>query len=265
MNSLVILFHSLSASSLSCYGADFRTPTFDELAARGDIFTNCYSDAAGKLIDELVRQLPTQVVSETNPEIDFSKAANIDTQNNKTLIIVVEVISDREAKSYDQILSMILAQAKSQFDSSYNLVVTALKGAGSKKDEVALPNDLNAHVPLIVSVAGQTTSRRRMELLTSSNVVELIELLRAPATAYQEYRDSLTNNQITYSSGVTTATRTQHWLHLQSNETDDHGETSQQLFRKPEDVWEILDVADQYPQVIDHFAITGQLSFPDSV
>lgn len=267
MNSLVVLFNTLSTSSIGCYGAKSRTPAFDEIAACGDIYTNCYTDERGAAILRVLEGLPTTEVSDSDSEIDFS-AVEMHVDNAPSRL-VVRVACDLDVDACDHILKKTLDQTRQKFSSEFHLIVTSLEGHSAEENpsskSLALPGELATHVPLIVSTAGQEASRRRSELITTEQAAKVIECLSVSTEAYQQYRDSLFSGQITYQTSGATATRTKHWLQFQLHTENAHGETVQKLFRKPDDIWEILDVADQYPQVIEHFAATGELTFPDSV
>ncbi|WP_145198854.1 hypothetical protein [Thalassoglobus polymorphus] len=123
--------------------------------------------------------------------------------------------------------------------------------------------EIEAHVPLIVKLPQQEFSRRRMELITTSKILELVSNLLESPEAYSSWRDQLVTGQIQYASEQERAVRTEHWLLIQSREAKADDRDSMFLFRKPEDVWEILNVVDQYPQVIDNYIETGQLTYPE--
>lgn len=263
MNNLVIVFDSLSAASLGCYGSNAKTPAFDKVATNGDLFTNCYSDFSGKLIEEFVEQFPIQVLSDLDSGIDSTSWNNSDSESSQSQ--VVRVVVELDTESADELLESLLNHFTQHGERDFNLVVTALNGIVLEEDSVKkiqTPNEVAAHVPLIVSLADQNISRRRLELMTSQHVVQILESLADSRETYERFRDSIAVKQITYSTAEVVATRTRDWLHFCENHADEHGEHSQQLFRKPEDVWEILDVSDQYPQLIEHFEATGELTFP---
>ena len=75
------------------------------------------------------------------------------------------------------------------------------------------------------------------------------------------WREELQNPQVTYGTEQWMAVRTHEWLLIKPKNSPDD-EYSEKLFRKPEDLWEILDVANQYPLVVEDFRKTGQLTFP---
>ena len=225
MNNLIILFDSLSAASLGCYGCNAKTPAFDMVAANGDLFTHCYSDFSGKLIEEYVNQFPTQEMSEIETGIEV---ATSETQ-------VIRIASKQNNQDFDELLQSSINHFTDGQDRDFNLVITALQGDFSKENstkESQFPGEMAVHVPLIISLAHQEMSRRRLDLLTSQHVVQILKSLTTSNEAYHRFRDSMDVKQISYNTAKVLATRTRDWLHFRENHLDEHGESLQRQRRR---------------------------------
>lgn len=267
MNNLLVLFDELCADSLSCYGASLSTPAFDRLAASGDIFSNCYSDKQGQLLTEWLHDHATNVIA-----VQTTIASNESSRLPDSLsglhqsglqLIRAEVNSD--AEKADFLLSdlfQLLDSTSAKFDS---LIVTALSGRQSQQEsDTSGPLSLNekTHVPLIVSHSEQTTTRRRSDLLTTSDVLELLKYMEKSQADYANFRDHLPSKEIAYELEDLRATRNRDWLLIRSSEAEMPDMNDAELYRKPEDIWETWNVIQQYPQVLENFLETGKLNFP---
>jgi arylsulfatase A-like enzyme len=152
-------------------------------------------------------------------------------------------------------------------DDEVLLIVTARRGADLREraESRSPPLQLcsaNVHLPLIVRCSsGERCGRRRaltqsvdlaptlLDWLavesaeTSLRGLSLIPLLRGQTTRTRE---------VAYLSGTNgeQAVRTNDFYLIEAA-TDHRGSATRWLFKKPEDRWDILDVADQFPEVAD--------------
>lgn len=266
MKLLVILFDELSTSSLGCYGSRERTPCIDSLAAVGDLFTMCF--AAGSAPDPAMLVQSSSSISVNHADDldhpDFIEKIRDD--NAETFFIRVNAQLAKE--HVDQVVGKLLDHLKQELSTLPAVLLTAQEGVVEESEVIANRSPVGesaVHVPLIVAWPGQTLSRRRDDLITTADFKGFIHILKSSIEEYSAWRDSLDRQQIEYRSGDAVATRTRDWLLIQTNDESDLAESSIQLFRKPEDIWEVLDVADQYPQVVEHFVETGILSFPTGI
>jgi len=263
MKLLVILFDELSASSLGCYGSRERTPRIDSLAAVGDLFTMCFADGSSPDPAMLVQSSSSVSVNRAD-DLDHSDfIEKICEDNAETFFIRVSAQLAQE--HVDQVVGKLLDLMTKDLSTLPTILFTARKGSIGGSEKVANQSPVGesaAHVPMIVAWPGQTHSRRRDDLITTADFKGFIHTLSSSIEEYSAWRDSFNRQQIEYRSGDAVATRTRDWLLIQKNVEGDDVESSIQLYRKPEDIWEILDVANQYPQVVEHFVETGILSFP---
>ena len=246
MRVIILNFAGLSADDLGCYGSIESTPGFDALAAQADLFELFFVDESSKKL-ELTHTCSVAEFFESFGQL----SKNADDQNSLA-VIQVTAESDQEddkVHSYDSAIEIALKQISTD---------TALVVFGAYDREL----EDRLHVPLIVFLPNQSEGRRRKSLLTTSDLSKLIESLKRGTEEYEKWRDDDSEQQIEYHSKSFRNIRTHKWL-LQideSHQIDDQPEC--QLFHKPEDVWNRLDVASQYPTLIDHFFETGSLTLP---
>ncbi len=266
MKLLVILFDELSASSLGCYGGRQQTPRIDSLAAVSDVFTMCFAEESAPDPAMLVQSSSSVAVDHVDhldhPEI----IEEIRDDNAETLFVRVSAQVPREY--VDQVIGKLFDLMANDLCIRPTILLTARKGFVEDSEKIASQSPVGeaaAHTPLIVAWPGQTHSRRRDDFITTTDLRGFIHTLYSSTEEYSAWRDSLDRQQIEYRSDTAIATRTRDWLLIQTNDKGDLAEKSIQLYRKPEDIWEILDVADQYPQIVEHFVETGILSFPPEI
>ncbi len=266
MKLLVILFEELSASALGCYGGRRQTPRIDSLAAAGDVFTMCFAEESSPDPATLVQSSSSVSVNHIDDldHPDFS--SNFLNDNAETFFI--RVGAQLSGEHVDQVVGKLLDLITNDRSILPTILFTARRGLIQDSEKVASRSPVGesaAHIPLIVASPEQTQSRRRNELITTTNLRELVPALYSSFEEYSAWRDSLHRQQIEYRSDNAVATRTRDWLLIQTDAEGDDAENCIQLYRKPEDIWEVLEVADQYPQVVEHFQETGILSFPSEI
>ncbi len=118
---------------------------------------------------------------------------------------------------------------------------------------VSTLSDPLAHLPLIVHQTGKAHPVRDQTLLTSQQFFDF--------ASFDASSKGKSNRQIRYESPQSIAHRTFDWLLIEKR-LDENRLPTEGLFalhRKPEDIWEILNVADQFPDLIQVFQETGQL------
>ena len=122
-------------------------------------------------------------------------------------------------------------------------------------DWLASIGEAVCHVPLILRGAALPAGRRSWELGSGATIVDVISQARRGETP------QLRAERIQYESPMASATRTSNWLFIQRTDTglaDSSEDETVQLFRQPEDRWQSLDVAAQYPEVVDQFTGSQQ-------
>ncbi len=288
MKTVTLLFEKLSAASLGCYGSGFPTPGIDEFATTSDLFTSCFADRSCEQLDKWMSSKNLRRINTLDEweNLDFEHLILNNESQSQGLLFGGEI----QPAEADGIVAKVL-EALASCDSPPAVVLTAIQGgnyqnmqpenettSGETSSDDTSANEppakkssadgytvgeIEAHVPLIVNLPQQEFSRRRMELTTTSKLPELISSLLESPEHYSSWRDQLVTGQIRYASEHERAVRTERWLLIQSREDKADDPDSMFLFRKPEDVWEILNVVDQYPQVIDNYIETGQLTYPE--
>lgn len=282
---IILLFENLCASDLSCLGGTQPTPIADRLAARSVLFTACFATCE-VTPDNLVGP-QFQIVDMELSHVVHGDCELVHSLSTDTLLHITRIDDITQLESG---LSAILAAIQRDCPQA-TLVLTALWGhrdSSAPQDIRSVIGERAAHVPLMIARPSQQTPRRHTSLLTTQELPSLLEQLKhstgdQPPVWLAKERGE--REQVSYRSETAVAVRTRHWLLLDESPLRiDTGEspvasrpspTEQPqliaashpdvedrrplLFHKPEDIWEVLDVAEQYPQVIAHYQSTGQL------
>lgn len=256
MSCLSLVFDQLPTSCLSCYGSHLVTPRIDTLAAVSDIFTMCYADASTEPWTSTIKAQKTISISEYEQINDFWRNFTFDSTS-----LVIRFKFPTSSLQADHLVGGLLEIFPLNSPNRPAIVFTSLQGEPGNDGWAGAVGEQAAHVPLMVSLPGQQECRRRDELLTTTALPQLLTSLSSSEETYRMWRDELHNSQVTYGTDHWRAVRTHGWLLIQSKNSPDD-EFSEKLFRKPDDLWEILDVANQYPSIVEDYRSTGQLSFP---
>lgn len=156
------------------------------------------------------------------------------------------------------------------YDETIGVIVTASRGdrlaARTVRPEGVLPiGEEVAHIPLIVALSDGPIGRRD-DLLGTIEIGSLLSgLAHVPNDSKSAYLENWLStvegrDVITYGATPWQAVRTNEWLavrridgaHLASDDpVEDWGI---QLFAKPDDRWEVLDLSRQYPAVVEDLA-----------
>ncbi|SFH87938.1 alkaline phosphatase family protein [Planctomicrobium piriforme] len=176
------------------------------------------------------------------------------------------IVAAARAIALDDALASTLDEIELDPDSDVVIVAGVSGDAGRVPDErpdwLAAVSEPVVHLPLLIHIVGQEQHVRIDELVGVDDLQRLIEMLKneGPA-AVEAWRDSLVHNELRLDSPLSKAVRTQKWLLVEKKNDPDEASAMREvrLFRKPEDVWEMLDVASQFPELIDHYLETGEL------
>ena len=125
------------------------------------------------------------------------------------------------------------------------------------------------HLPLLLQHPAVPSGRLR-EFVTAESLLQLMRLCLSEestdmAATIQQWQNELTDSSVQYDSPLAHAVRTENWLFIErrhppesageiADPAQDEEEPEVRLYRKPEDVWESMDLASQYPDVLDSFA-----------
>lgn len=267
MSTLLILFEHLSATEIGCYGGRPHTPHLDSLAANGDLFTACYADHKAPQLKQLLEESALQTVSSV---IELRSQGLSKLRTN--LVAELQVLYFQGSYSgiqADEMVEEALAQLLRTSKNDRRLIISSLFGEAPSETDLNFHAPLResaAHIPLIIAIPGQTFSRRRSQLLTTAGLTKLVRAATQSTTSYHEILEEAEQVQIEYRCEGAVATRTREWLLIQNVDNNDEDlDPELVLYRKPEDLWEQLDVAEQYPQLVDHFLQTGHLTFPSQI
>ena|GEM_PF-2267004 len=122
------------------------------------------------------------------------------------------------------------------------------------------------HVPLLVHQAGQSTHQRLQQLIGPAQADSLLKALACSAgEGVNTWREELQEAPVIFQHGPACSLRTRDWLLIDMREPTAPGQESGiALFRKPEDIWETLDVAAQHGDIVETYLATGRLTSEDS-
>ena len=282
MQLVILQFDGLCASDLSCYGGTQVTPGFDTLASRADVYDQCFFDDVSPLpqSDHIVTapgKSSFQVLFDSVPEVNnlplrvqivckshFKSSSHFEEKDS----ISSDSMDNRpslepgsrenmEVSTSDSDLSASVAE----YDAAI-LVALALRPLTWGLLVTGMPrSENNAQIPLFVSLPEQSVSRRRRQLLTSADISALVETLTCKIEDYPEWRDRRGRSQIEYRIGTKSFVRDSRWLLVREQRPD--SDVQPRLYCQPDDMWQVLDVADQHLELIAHFDATGELTFPN--
>ncbi|HWL08072.1 MAG TPA: hypothetical protein VNQ76_06705 [Planctomicrobium sp.] len=112
------------------------------------------------------------------------------------------------------------------------------------------------HLPLLIQVIGRNHHHRVHELVETADLVRLIsQLTEQGSKAIDQWSCDLQTQEIYWKTSTLSAIRTWDWLLIKYHDANDNEEERDGpqvvLFRKPEDHWEMLDVATQHPDLVE--------------
>ncbi|WP_437223903.1 hypothetical protein SH661x_003405 [Planctomicrobium sp. SH661] len=168
-----------------------------------------------------------------------------------------------EVRQSDRVLSHWLGLLEDVLTVGDVIVLTAASG-----DERRIPDDRPTwlksvsepvvHFPFIVHRVGD-------EVADNFEFLSLQQFSRLAASSFRNLSESFDWADTTFRSESASAVRTPSWLLVenltgaQSSAVDAASDPEIQLFRKPEDFWDVNDVASQHPDLIDYYRQHGRL------
>ncbi|MEW4490148.1 hypothetical protein AB1L42_18835 [Thalassoglobus sp. JC818] len=271
MRTFVIVFQHLPASELGAYGGSRSLTAFDEFTSCADVYDWVYvADRTHPLTQEL-NGISRASFRQANSieEID-DNVQELASGSSSVSTLLLNLPSDTPIAEIDRAFASTLNSWKTATDSNEPTTVVVTANLGEHIDVDALAThpersvtEAAAHIPLIIQQPGQDVSRRRSRLLTSDSIPSAVRAISESTGSYLNFRDEAGATQIEYQSRSMQAIRTEQALLIRSRESDESGESHfLSLYLKPEDCWEVLDVASQYPLVVEHFLETGELTLP---
>jgi hypothetical protein len=194
---------------------------------------------------------PEPYAAVTPPEFAFDA-----TQDDPDLLVSLQQSCFAQIAIIDSMLGVFLDHV-SQHDvgQSAVIVVAGLRGYElGEHGRVGPAGNLYAqslHVPLLVSLPDteETTKNRRSHRLIQTSAIGDWILNSAAVLDQCEIIMSTDTPPIFFSSKSAAAVQTASWKYLRS--ADNEGIISEQLFAKPDDRWEVNDVASRCPQIVE--------------
>lgn len=295
----MLLCDHLTTSQLSCFGGGTPTLLVDRLALRADRYTGCFADSSFDLLQACQQQLPEAVCLTPQSESADLKLVHAALKSSRMVLLPLEL--KQGISTLDAWLRQ-LADSRISDELRCQLVLTACQGistpAAAPESESSTaskaPRNVEqaSHVPLLIAPHEQQVSRCRTQLLTTHEIPGLLALLLQQPDVYEDWRDRKSPTQIEYAVKHFRAIRSRDWLLLESqtrqsaqefpdpvcsehptgyqpaiSTESDYDPTLPvqiELYRKPEDIWEAFDVADQHPQIVESFEKTGKLPGADA-
>jgi hypothetical protein len=167
------------------------------------------------------------------------------------------VLATAEALECDALLAQVLNVLDNCCLAECLLIVTSAngdlrRGPPGQPDWIRALSDPAVHLPLLVQCV-EHPARRTPALLTQADLIALIANWRNGGRSLEELFPRREQPAIRYSCETAHAWRSRDWLLIQQSIIEGSDSPEVRLFRKPEDVWETLDVAAQYPDLVEEF------------
>jgi hypothetical protein len=167
------------------------------------------------------------------------------------------VLATAEVMEYDAALGGILEAIALPMSTNDLLVVTSSsgdlrRGTPGHPDWLKPLSEPVVHLPLLLRTLDDSIGRTS-SLIGSNDLVELIASWLQGRCSLEEMLPGPERSEICYACASAQARRSPDWLLIQQIAGENPEDSAVRLFRKPEDVWEVLDVASQYPDLIEEF------------
>ena len=289
----VLTIDGLPACSLGCYGEQrYSTPNFDRIAAQSWVCNFYYANAELPAFRERpdvsvlhwkIPQLEWQTVRtaaenwldeesfESIFEEDETGSADEVIATMRAVLSPVQVgliEATAVALSHDHALGQWLEGMS--FTEQDLLVIVGRTGnlsrqADTRPDWLAAVSESMVHLPLIIYQPEIGEHTRIDELLQTDDLTDLITLAsEARVDVVSQWAERVTPKMIRWETPEVIAVRNQDWLIVESREGTSESDEQERvmLFRKPEDLWDVLDLAQQFPALIEDYERTGLL--PDA-
>jgi len=122
-------------------------------------------------------------------------------------------------------------------------------------------NEAVVHLPLILYCIDQESAWRISELVSMEQTMEWLSHLTP--SCFETSPKIPAAESLTYRSELAQSWRTKDWLLIErllpaSDSSKSPAESELRLYRKPDDYWEVHDLAGQFPDLIEAYRSTGQ-------
>lgn len=286
---------ALPACSLGCYGEHrIPTPNFDQLASRSVVCNLYYKNA-----DDLVATLKTSFPEVAHfhwsePQLEVATLLEgakcwlsdeelepiFSVEGDEALHYAMDRLSDSVPASQKQLIeasATALAHDVAlgewlpgmRFESGDVLVIAGETGdirrlPEPRADWLSVVSEPLVHLPLLIHVFGNEEHERVNPLVQTSDIKTLLsQLIKEGPAAVRHWITSLATDEIRWEFPTTRALRTEKWMVAEKLGTED-GSPVLVLTRKPEDLWDMLDVASQHLDLVELYLSTGALQTTES-
>ncbi|WP_437193611.1 hypothetical protein [Planctomicrobium sp. SH527] len=284
-----ICIAGLPAVSLGCYGeVRIPTPNFDALADIS-IVCNSFFSAPGhstRVIEQsdvqkkIYQWQPATLdvatlfkaagcwLNETETSAIFTPEADDDTSVSGVLRRLNEVCPGERAQlvqatatilGFDSALGEFVDGL--EFEDDDLLIVLGTSGDSrrlpqNRPDWLAEASCTSIHLPLLICSPIAGTHYHIENRIGVEDLAVLIESLSEEGiSGIEMWQDDLDEEPIVVQTESSLATRSEAWLIVEriAGRDELNTEANVALFKKPEDLWEMQDVASQYPDLIDDY------------
>lgn len=284
MRVLVLTFDCLPRRWLGCYGGhDLPTPGFDALATYGTTYDLAFASAIPAeyepALSKIGREMAVQIVEATSgsdgPQLVQSLGEAIafleETSSAAALACVRHAgfrVQDRPRMAVDEVesiaeqlveldcsIGVFFEQWRETAEDDWRLIVMGAEGLLQPQDaEHPADPDLCddwVHVPLwVIAGTGERFGTRDSRLLSTDAIGPTLKQWFSAAEDDPEERLLVEDaDGVRIEGPGQRGIRTREWF-FRLSDGQDHGE----LFQKPEDVWDVNDLADRRPEVAESLA-----------
>ena len=245
-----VVFNQCPAFLLGAYGSFAgETPNINRLASLGTVYDQCFAAPSLTLLD-----LQTALEIEHTVCVDSGSSDSwIEELNGHEGSILLYCEHSCDAPDLNRLEQQIdlntqrdefvgrLVEECEALGKPFSLTMTALAGdvqlAQNPPEWMRSLSTMALQVPLIKYQSKHPHQRR----------------IALPTDLQDELIDQPLADRLVVQSEQSISIRTPTWLFVQRL-SDNNQEPQSLLFKKPEDRWEVLDVADQYPDVVEQFS-----------
>lgn len=246
---VLVVFNQCPAFLLGAYGSYAgETPNINRLASLGTVFDQCFA-APRMTLQDLRTALSIQHTVCVDSSTSDSWIEELNRSDGSILLYFEHSCELSDQNRIEQQIELNaerdafvgkLVEECQDLRKPFSLIVTALAGDGQLAQHppewMRSISTMALQVPLLLYQSEQPQQSR------SAALTNLEDALRPEPSS----------SQLVTQSDQAISIRTSDWLFVQQLHHDDE-EPKTLLFKKPEDRWEVLSMAAQYPDVVEGF------------
>ena len=287
MTAFIIQIDRIPASSLGCYGSwQHATPALDALAARSLVFERLFdfSETVAEIEpaerDVLFTFLPDELLDEITAEDweiashawlgeagremsedipDFLEAFFHQPEMLQDFDLMLRLaLHATSLRALDRLVGELLEDIRQRAQSDDVIMLIGRRGEPLVEREAGLEEQPFVrpeihHLPLFIDRIGTVQPRRISNPLTIADVQQLLAALSNSSNGLNDWLSDVCSRAMTSeSSSARSIVQTDEWLCVLPCDEDQ----PPALYHLPEDQWALLNVAQQYPHVIENFRVT---------